>query len=59
MDLHKNSSLKTRVLMKGVPGRYKAEILKSLDKLGVNNESVFPGIGGSCRYVNWQFGVPF
>jgi FRG domain len=59
VDLHKNRSLKTRVLMKGVPGRYKAEILQSLEKLGVNNESVFPGIEGSCRYVNWQFGVPF
>ena len=55
VDLHKNRSLKTRVLMKGVPGRCKVEILRSLDKLAVNNESLFPGIEGSCKYLNWIF----
>ncbi len=59
VDLHKNRDLKRKVLMKGVPGKYKGEILRSLDKLGVNNESVFPGIEGSCKYLNWHFGIFF
>lgn len=56
VDLHKNRDLKRNVLMKGIPGKYKGEILRSLDKLGVNNESVFPGLEGSCKYLNWHFG---
>jgi hypothetical protein len=55
VDLHKNRNLKTKVLMKGVPGKNKSEILRSLDKLGVNYESLFPGIEGTCRHVNWYF----
>lgn len=57
VDLHKNKDLKHRVLMKGVPGAKKQDILKSLDKLGVNQESIFPGIEGTCRHMNWYFDV--
>ena len=57
VDLHENKDLKQRVLMKGVSGNKKRDILKSLDKLGVNHESVFPGIEGTCRHMNWFFDV--
>ena len=56
VDLHKNTSLTHRVLMKGVKGVDKAGILRSLDRVGINQESLFPGLEGTCRYVDWYFG---
>jgi hypothetical protein len=53
VDLHKNTSIQGRVLMKGVPHAKKAAILEVLDKLGVNEESVFPGPSGTAQYINW------
>ena len=55
VDLHKNTSLKHRVLMKGVRGSEKHRFLKALDRVGVNQESLFPGLEGTCRYVDWSF----
>lgn len=53
VDLHKNKTLNEKVLMKGVKGEHKLRILRSLDKLGVNQETVFPGPEGTAKYVNW------
>jgi len=55
VDLHKNTSIKGTVLMKGVPHDKKLEILKALDKFGVNEESVFPGPEGTAKYINWAY----
>lgn len=54
-DLHHNAKLKHRVLMKGVHGRDKKSFLRALDKVGVNQESLFPGLEGTCKYVDWHF----
>ena len=56
VDLHKNKSIKGSVLMKGIPQANKLDILRTLDKLGVNQESGFPGPDGTARYVNWLHG---
>lgn len=55
VDLHKNTSLKHRVLMKGVRGSDKLRFLKALDRVGINQEFLFPGLEGTCRYVDWSF----
>jgi hypothetical protein len=55
VDLHKNKELKMKVLMKGVRGQHKRKLMKALDRLGVNYESLFPGLEGTCRYIDWQF----
>lgn len=41
------------ILMKGIKPENKGFLLRSLDKLGVNQESVFPGPEGTAKYVNW------
>lgn len=54
-DLHHNVRLKRRVLMKGVRGKDKVAFLRALDRVGVNQESLFPGLEGTCRYIDWHF----
>ena len=39
--------------MKGIKPEHKEPILRTLDKLGVNQESVYPGPEGTAKYVNW------
>ena len=39
--------------MKGIPQAKKLDILKTLDKLGVNQESAYPGPEGTAAYINW------
>lgn len=55
VDLHKNKELKRKVLMKGVKGSDKSKFLCALDRVGINQESMFPGLEGTCRYVDWRF----
>jgi hypothetical protein len=54
VDLHKNKTLPTKVLMKGVRGSDKDRHLSDLDRVGINQESMFPGLEGTCRYVDWM-----
>lgn len=53
VDLHKNTSIEGKIHMKGIPQNKKLDILKTLDKLGVNEESVYAGPEGTARYINW------
>lgn len=53
IDLHRNTSIEGEVIKKTVPGAMKLDILKTLDKLGVNQESAFPGPDGTAKYINW------
>jgi FRG domain len=53
VDLHQNTSVKGKILMKGIPQNKKLDILKTLDKLGVNEESVYPGPEGTAKHINW------
>jgi hypothetical protein len=55
VDLHKNTSIDGDVLMKCVRQDKKLEILKVLDKLGVNEESVYPSPEGTARHINWLY----
>ena len=53
VDLHKNTSISGNVLMKGISMNDKLGIMKTLDKLGVNEESVYPGPEGTAKHINW------
>lgn len=55
VDLHKDTSLPKQILMKGVKGSDKATFFRTLDRLGINQESLFPGLEGTCRYVDWKY----
>jgi hypothetical protein len=56
VDLHKHKDLKFRVLMKCVKGKYKYNIMTCLNKLGINQQSIFPGMEGTCRQINCEYG---
>lgn len=51
--IDKNNSIDGILKIKGIHASNKLSILKTLDKLGVNEESVFPGPEGTARYLNW------
>ena len=53
VDLHKNTSLTGQIIRKRIPARCKLPILITLDRLGVNEESVYPGPEGTAHYLNW------
>ena len=55
VDLRQNTSLKHCPRMKRVRATDKLPFLKTLDRLGINQESLFPGLEGTCRYVDWSF----
>ena len=55
IDLHEDAELPDKVRMKGIKGTDKSRFLQSLDRAGINQESIFPGLEGVCRYVDWQF----
>ncbi len=40
-----------------IPGTLKADMLIMLDKLGVNNRTLFPDIQGICTHLNWVFHI--
>ena len=37
-----------------IPKFKKQDFLIRLDSLGINYESVFPGVEGTCKYINWK-----
>lgn len=53
VTLNKNASINETVLSKRIKHSRKLDILKALDKLGVNEESVYPGPEGTAKYINW------
>lgn len=53
VDVANNTSIDGEILMKRIPQIKKADIMKTLDKLGVNQESVYPGPEGTAAYINW------
>lgn len=51
--LDHNTDIKKRLVQIKVAGDQKQGILKKLDALGINGQSVFPDIEGVCEYINW------
>jgi len=53
LEVGKDKAIGANVLMKGVRKESKKKILEALDRLGVNQETVFPGPEGTANHVNW------
>ena len=37
-----------------IPAVIKRTMLRHLDMLGINYETIYPGLEGTCRYINWK-----
>jgi hypothetical protein len=59
VDFHKHKAFGASVLMKGIRSAGMPHILRTLDKLGVNQETVFPGPEGTAKYINWLHSEDF
>jgi len=53
VDLDRNTSIEGHILIRGIPQNKKLDILKTLDKLGINEESVYPSPEGTAKHINW------
>ena len=51
--LDKNKELKKWVIELKIPPRLRADMLTKLDVLGINHQSIFPGVEGVCNHINW------
>jgi hypothetical protein len=54
--LEGNPEVKAYLVEVEVPGTMKAAVMRSLDMLGINSQSLFPDVEGVCRYINWMHG---
>lgn len=52
--LEKNTEMKKSVFEIHIPQRFRKNLLKSLDRHGVNSHTLFPDLEGLCKYLNWQ-----
>lgn len=52
--LEKNKKIKRSVFEIHVPERFKKDMLRALDRHGVNSHTLFPDLEGLCRYLNWR-----
>jgi hypothetical protein len=57
VPLESNTDIKERLIQIEIPGVEKQSVLKKLDTLGVNSQSLFPDIEGVCKYINWVHGA--
>ncbi|MFW5983110.1 MAG: FRG domain-containing protein [bacterium] len=55
VGLEKNKSYKERIIKLLIPADEKPDILKKLDKFGVNNQTIFPDFEGVCKQLNWEY----
>lgn len=54
IPLDEEKEFKGNVWQIEIPANRKPEILGKLNILGVNHETVYPGIDGTCQYINWM-----
>lgn len=52
--LEKNTEIKKSVFEIHIPQKFRKEILKALDRHGVNSHTLFPDLEGLCKYLNWR-----
>jgi FRG domain len=57
VPLESNTDIKERLVQIEILGGEKQPVLKKLDTLGVNSQSLFPDVEGVCKYINWVHGV--
>lgn len=57
VKLETHATAKKNLIELVIPGKFRAEIIKSLDRHGVSARTLFPDIGGICQYLNWHHAV--
>jgi len=57
VPLEKNLSAKDDLWEIVIPNKEKAEILRGLDRLGINSMTLYPDLSGLCAYLNWKHQV--
>lgn len=53
VPLDEENDFKDQIWQIEIPAQHKPEILGKLNILGLNHETVYPGIDGTCKYINW------
>jgi hypothetical protein len=56
VPLESNKQYKDLVARVEIPAKTHLRLLKRLDVLGINQESMYPGMEGTCKYVSWKHG---
>lgn len=52
--LEKNTEIKKSVFEIHIPGVFRTDMIKALDRHGVNSHTLFPDLEGLCKYLNWR-----
>ncbi|MEZ8989841.1 FRG domain-containing protein [Vibrio breoganii] len=52
--LEKNTEIKQSVFEIHIPQSFRKDLLKALDRHGVNSHTLFPDLEGLCKYLNWR-----
>ena len=52
--LEKNKKIKRSVFEIHIPQGFRQDMLKALDRHGVNSHTLFPDLEGLCKYLNWH-----
>jgi len=52
--LEKNTEIKKSVFEIHIPQGFRKDLLKALDRHGVNSHTLFPDLEGLCKYLNWR-----
>jgi hypothetical protein len=53
IPLDQENDFKDKIWVIEIPNKNKAEMLVKLNILGINDETIYPGIEGACKYINW------
>jgi hypothetical protein len=51
--LEHNPDVAKELVQIEIPGRLKCSVIKTLDVLGVNSQSLFADVEGVCKHINW------
>lgn len=54
VPLDKNSEIKEYLTELTISEKSRIDILRSLDRYGINSRTLFPDLEGLCKYLNWK-----
>ncbi len=54
VPLEKNNKIKNSVVELRIAERDRENMLKALDRHGINSQTLFPDLEGLCKYLNWK-----
>lgn len=53
VPLNSNSEIRENIAEFKIPGLVKHDMLLRLDRMGIDHNTIFPGVEGVCRHLNW------